>query len=226
MSETFTRLPDWLMQREDLSLGAKVTWARLRRLAGHKGEAHPRLSTLGEALGIPERTLRRYLGELEEGGWISTVQRGKKRANAYRIFDQFTRREPESDRPKWPLTAAKMADHSGQIGRSVVREVSKRGMEETEYKKSVLDLGMSSTGAEEMPMAERLRLAMEAKRERLWRGLPTAEEMRAELPALSAGELSAETVARLQDEHVRLIWCERNGKAAELMEEAAAYEWV
>jgi hypothetical protein len=63
---TFAPVPNWLLERHELSAGAKLCYARLIQHAGHKGVAWPRQWTLGEELGTNDRQVRRWIEELEQ----------------------------------------------------------------------------------------------------------------------------------------------------------------
>jgi hypothetical protein len=59
-------LPDWLMERTEVSPGAKVTYARLSQFAGKEGRAFPKMRTLAAAIGCKERQAKRYCSELKK----------------------------------------------------------------------------------------------------------------------------------------------------------------
>lgn len=61
-------IPTWLLERpvEELSLGAKVVYARLALFAGERGVAFPFVETIADGIGLSERQVSRYLSELDE----------------------------------------------------------------------------------------------------------------------------------------------------------------
>ena len=60
-----------LVERGDLSLGARMAYVTLARFADADGECHPSLSALQKALGgAPRRSVMRWLAELEAAGAI------------------------------------------------------------------------------------------------------------------------------------------------------------
>jgi hypothetical protein len=71
-------IPTWLLERRELSPGAKLVYARLARFAGKKGVAYPRQATLAAKVGLPMRTLQRYVFELREFRLIFVRQGGGK----------------------------------------------------------------------------------------------------------------------------------------------------
>ena len=52
---TFAPIPNEILRRKDLSHGAKLCCARLIQYAGKDGKAFPKLSTLGDELGMSKR---------------------------------------------------------------------------------------------------------------------------------------------------------------------------
>ena len=78
-------IPEWLEGRTEISPGAKLVYARLRRFAGRDGLAYPKIETLSEAVGCPLRTVKRYLQELKDLGLIHTIRRGLSKSNVYKF---------------------------------------------------------------------------------------------------------------------------------------------
>lgn len=85
----FTPVRDWLARRRELSWPAKFLYARLERYAGRKLTARPTQAQLAAEMGVPVRTLKRYLAELRvdlEGMPLLWVQQtGDGRAALYRF---------------------------------------------------------------------------------------------------------------------------------------------
>jgi hypothetical protein len=77
-------LPDWLLDIDGLSVGAKFCYARLARLAQKWGFARIRNEELGKTLRVSSRQAVRYLRELVDAGLIQVECTGK--ANRYRIL--------------------------------------------------------------------------------------------------------------------------------------------
>lgn len=80
-------VPVWLLERPEVSGGAKLAYARLARYAGARGVAYPRLEKLATDLGVSKDQVRRYLRELEACGLITTTKSGFHRANRYRFLE-------------------------------------------------------------------------------------------------------------------------------------------
>jgi hypothetical protein len=79
-------LPNWLLERPELTLGAKVTYARLAQFAGRKGVAIVRRNVLATKLASSERSVGTYLTELIDCGLIEGKRLGLGRPNQYRFF--------------------------------------------------------------------------------------------------------------------------------------------
>lgn len=76
-------LPNWLLCRTEIGLGAKVTYARLAQYAGENGVAFPKLETLAAELGSSVRQVQRYIAELEEAELVEVQQPGLGQPNRY-----------------------------------------------------------------------------------------------------------------------------------------------
>ena len=93
-------IPSWLLERAEISPGAKLIYARLALHAGEEGDrAFPGIVTLAQEIGLPwteakelsdgsiraadSRSVRAYLKELVEKGLIECVQRGFNKPNRY-----------------------------------------------------------------------------------------------------------------------------------------------
>ncbi len=63
-------LPNGLLERTDLSPGAKLAYARLCQFAGHDGLAYPSIATLGKKIGLKPSRARELVAELEEAKLI------------------------------------------------------------------------------------------------------------------------------------------------------------
>lgn len=78
--------PNWLMQRNEISCGAKLCYARLAQYSGQNGRCFPRQATLALEMGCVERQVRRYLAELEQHNLIETNQPGLQKPNSYQFL--------------------------------------------------------------------------------------------------------------------------------------------
>lgn len=82
-------IPEWLEVRPDISVGAKLIYARLCRYAGKDGFAYPGIDAIAEAVGMNDRSVKRYTKELRDNNLIEVEQRGLGRSNVYRFLNPF-----------------------------------------------------------------------------------------------------------------------------------------
>lgn len=69
-------VPNWLMERRDISQGAKLCFGRLCRYAGRGLYAFPKIALLGKELGVGTRNAKKYLRELSDAKLIEIVRTG------------------------------------------------------------------------------------------------------------------------------------------------------
>lgn len=99
-----SRIPDWLERRKELTGDHKLIYARLLRYAGREGVAYPERGTLAAEVGLPVRSLQRYLSDLERIGLLRKERTG--RATRYHFLWHGWMAEPVPSKPR----SAKMAD--------------------------------------------------------------------------------------------------------------------
>lgn len=96
-------LPNWLLERPEITLGAKVTYARLAQFAGRRGVAIVRRHVLAAKLASSERSVGTYLTELIDSGLIKSNRPGLGKPNQYRFLKhpwmQFRESLDEPDTP-------------------------------------------------------------------------------------------------------------------------------
>jgi len=78
-------VPFWLLSREEVGAGAKLTYAMLAQQANSRGSTQLHFQVQASALGEDEGQLARYLMELEEVGLIE-VSRGNVNQEDIRVF--------------------------------------------------------------------------------------------------------------------------------------------
>lgn len=88
----FTQVPNMILQNPDLSIGAKATYAVMLSYAWQKDHCFPGQTTLAKHLGSGERSVRRYIKELEEEGFIKIKQRGLGKVNYYELHARVKKR--------------------------------------------------------------------------------------------------------------------------------------
>lgn len=131
-------LPTWLLQRRELSPGAKLVYARLARYAGKRGVAFPRHATMAAEVGLSERQVRTYLGELRDARLIYSVQSGRGKPARYFFLTHVwitgqTRSSARQDAAGQKASARQ--DAAGQ--KSVAINDCARGLEESHTQKTV-----------------------------------------------------------------------------------------
>ncbi len=82
----FTQVPNFILTKKDISVGAKLAYAMLLKYAWGDDACFPGQAKLAEDMGSGERSVRRYLEELEKTALLQIVQRGLGKTNLYRLF--------------------------------------------------------------------------------------------------------------------------------------------
>src|SRR4051794_13011041 len=81
----FTQVPNVILTKKELSVGAKLAYAMLLKYAWGDEACFPGQTKLAEDMGSGERSVRRYLDELEQVRLLEIVQRGLGKTNLYRL---------------------------------------------------------------------------------------------------------------------------------------------
>ena len=82
----FTQVPNFILTKPDISVGAKLGYTMLLKYAWADDACYPGQAKLAADMGSGERSVRRYLEELETAGLLEIVQRGLGKTNLYRLF--------------------------------------------------------------------------------------------------------------------------------------------
>ncbi len=82
----FTQVPNFILTKKELSVGAKLAYAMLLKYAWADNACFPGQLKLGDDMGSSERSVRSYLKELEDAGLLEITQRGLGKTNIYRLF--------------------------------------------------------------------------------------------------------------------------------------------
>jgi hypothetical protein len=82
----FTQVPNFILTKSDISVGAKLAYAMLLKYAWGDDACFPGQAKLAQDMGSGERSVRRYLEELEKASLLEIVQRGLGKTNLYRLF--------------------------------------------------------------------------------------------------------------------------------------------
>jgi hypothetical protein len=81
----FTQVPNFILTKNDISVGAKLAYAMLLKYAWDNSACFPGQATLAKDMGAAERSIRTYLKEIETAGLLEITQRGLGKTNLYRL---------------------------------------------------------------------------------------------------------------------------------------------
>ena len=84
-SEGFTQVPNHVLRGKKLSPGAKLTYAMLLSYAWNNDYCFPGQERLAKDMGSGERSVVRYIQELESTGFIKVRRRGQGKVNIYEL---------------------------------------------------------------------------------------------------------------------------------------------
>jgi DNA-binding transcriptional MocR family regulator len=87
LAETYTRVPNTVLRDPDLSPGAKLAYAMLLSYAWHEASVFPGQARLAVDMGVTERSVIRYLQELQDRAWIRIRRRGLGLTNVYVLVE-------------------------------------------------------------------------------------------------------------------------------------------
>ncbi|MBI1814067.1 MAG: helix-turn-helix domain-containing protein [Deltaproteobacteria bacterium] len=112
----FTSIPNRILENNDLSLGARMTYAMLLKYAWQKDFCFPAQQQLARDLGITDRSVRTFLGELRDRALIDWKQQGLNRPNIYYILKlpERVRRNDGGHSGPEDFSAPERNDDSGQ----------------------------------------------------------------------------------------------------------------
>jgi hypothetical protein len=89
----FTQVPNFILTKKDISVGAKLAYAMLLKYAWDNDACFPGQIRLAEDMGAAERSVRTYLKELETAELLEIKQRGLGKTNLYRLHLTIKSRE-------------------------------------------------------------------------------------------------------------------------------------
>ena len=81
----FTQVPNFILTKKDISVGAKLAYAMLLKYAWGEDACFPGQVKLAEDMGATDRSVRTYLKELETAEILEIKQRGLGKTNLYRL---------------------------------------------------------------------------------------------------------------------------------------------
>jgi len=81
----FTQVPNFILTNKQITVGAKLAYAMLLKYAWTDDACYPGQQKLADDMGAGERSVRTYLKELEDAGFLEVKQRGLGKTNLYRL---------------------------------------------------------------------------------------------------------------------------------------------
>jgi len=84
--ENFTRVPNEVIEEDDLSTQAKMVWIEFWKFAYSGGGVFPGMERIAEDLNYSKKTARKYRKELEEAELLKTERRGQGKTNIYYLY--------------------------------------------------------------------------------------------------------------------------------------------
>jgi hypothetical protein len=90
----FTQVPNFILTKSDISVGAKLGYAMLLKYAWGDDACFPGQAKLAIDMGAAERSIRTYLKELESAGLLEIEQRGLGKTNLYKLHLTIKPRSP------------------------------------------------------------------------------------------------------------------------------------
>jgi hypothetical protein len=82
----FTQVPNFILTKKELSVGAKLAYAMLLKYAWGDEACFPGQVTLANDMGAAERSVRTYLKELESASLLEIERRGLGKTNLYKLY--------------------------------------------------------------------------------------------------------------------------------------------
>src|SRR5882724_9919276 len=82
----FTQVPNFILTKKDISVGAKLAYAMLLKYAWGDDACFPGQLKLADDMGAAERSVRTYLKELESANLLEIEQRGLGKTNLYKLY--------------------------------------------------------------------------------------------------------------------------------------------
>jgi Helix-turn-helix domain len=92
--EGFTQVPNLILTKKDISVGAKLAYAMLLKYLWNNDACFPGQVRLAEDMGAGERSVRTYLKELESAALLDIEQRGLGKTNLYRVYVSVKKGSP------------------------------------------------------------------------------------------------------------------------------------
>lgn len=82
----WTGVPNFILENDQISIGAKLTYAMLLKYLREQDQCFPGQERLAKDMGSGLRSVVRYIAELEEAGLLEIKRRGQGRSNLYHVY--------------------------------------------------------------------------------------------------------------------------------------------
>ncbi len=84
----FTQVPNFILKDQNLSIGAKLTYAMFLSYAWNNDSCFPGQERLSQDMGMSRSRVTEYVTELEKAGLVTIQRRGQGKTNIYTIHFQ------------------------------------------------------------------------------------------------------------------------------------------
>ena len=85
LQKGFTQVPNHILRDADLSTGAKLAYAVILSYAWNNDYCFPGQERLAQDMGVSDRSVRTYIKDLEDSGFLEVEQRGLGKTNIYSV---------------------------------------------------------------------------------------------------------------------------------------------
>lgn len=102
----WTGVPNFILESDQISVGAKLTYAMLLKYAREMDACFPGQVRLAKDIGVAERSVRTWLKELAQAGLVTVKRRGQGRSNLYEVHIKasfWKKHNGEADRQNLPV---------------------------------------------------------------------------------------------------------------------------
>ncbi len=102
----WTGVPNFILESDQISVGAKLTYAMLLKYAREMDACFPGQKRLAQDIGVVERSVRSWLKELAKAELVTVKRRGQGRSNVYTVHIKaafWKKHNGEADRQNLPL---------------------------------------------------------------------------------------------------------------------------
>ena len=104
----WTGVPNFILENDQISVGAKLTYAMLLKYARELDNCFPGQDRLAKDMGSGSRSVVRYIAELEQAGLVTVQRRGQGRPNLYTIHLKASFWRKVKQAPSYPMRHKKL----------------------------------------------------------------------------------------------------------------------